>query len=341
MCFFSSIGASPYVSMQIVLNPFYYRPGVGCKRCRNAVFRSGTTAGAGRCSGAVFGAVETSYSIRPLAINPGSPYYVTMKLGWLTDIHLNFLNPADLTEFVVFLAKQEVGAFVITGDIAEGNTITKYLKILSDAIGKPVYFVLGNHDYYRGAIERVREEVANVCRMHDNLIWLNEAGVVPLTESAALVGHDGWADGRDGDYKNTDVLLSDHVLIRDFARCGKDERLELMQKLAGEAVGHFEKYLREALGKYEKVYLAVHPVPFKEACLYNGKMSSDDFLPHFASKVIGEKLTEIMQEYPERKLIVLCGHVHYPAEMDILPNMKVIVGGARYGSPQVQRVFEV
>jgi len=264
-----------------------------------------------------------------------------MKLGWLTDIHLNFLDPSDLTEFVVFLAKHDAEAFVITGDIAEGNTIRKYLKILADSIEKPIFFVLGNHDYYRATIAGAREEVSELCRTHENLIWLNEAGVVQMTDYAALVGHDGWADGRYGDYENTEVMLSDHILIRDFSRCDKDERLEVMQKLAGEAVEHFGKYLHEAFEECERAFAAVHPVPFEEACLYNGKMSSEDFLPHFASRVIGEKLTEIMRGYPEKQLTVLCGHVHFPAELEILPNLKVVVGGARYGSPQVQRVFEV
>jgi len=268
-------------------------------------------------------------------------YYETMRLAWLTDIHLNFLKNDDLAEFVVFLAKHDAEAFVITGDIAEGNTIGKYLKILAEAIDKQIYFVLGNHDFYRETIAGARVQVAKMCRAHDNLVWLNEAGVVRLTENAALVGHDGWADGRFGDYENTEVMLSDHILIRDFARCGKDERLELVQKLADDAVEHFERHLHDALRDYEIVYAATHPVPFKEACLYNGKMSSEDFLPHFASKIIGEKLKEIMQGYPENKLTVLCGHVHYPAEVEILPNLKVIVGGARYSYPQVQRVIEV
>ncbi len=278
---------------------------------------------------------------RLLAIVIGSPYYVRMKLAWLTDIHLNFLNQNDLAEFVAFLVGYDADAFVISGDIAEGNTIAHYLKVLADSLHRRVYFVLGNHDYYRESIERVREAVETVCRSRDNAVWLNGSGVVQLTQNTALVGHDGWADGRFGDYAASEVLLSDHILIRDFARRDREKTLRLMQELAGEAADHFERCLHDAFVEYDRVYLTVHPVPFKEACLYNGKMSSNDFLPHFASKVIGERLVEIMREYPERKLIVLCGHVHYPAEMDILPNLKVIVGGARYGSPQVQRVFEV
>ncbi len=37
----------------------------------------------------------------------------------------------------------------------------------------------------------------------------------------------------------------------------------------------------------------------------------------------------------------MCGHTHGEGEAQILPNLKVLTGGATYGEPTLQRVLEV
>ena len=41
-----------------------------------------------------------------------------------------------------------------------------------------------------------------------------------------------------------------------------------------------------------------------------------------------------------RELLVLCGHTHGSGETQILDNLHVLTGGAKYGEPAIQRVFE-
>jgi hypothetical protein len=48
-----------------------------------------------------------------------------------------------------------------------------------------------------------------------------------------------------------------------------------------------------------------------------------------------------MTAHPDRRMTVLCGHTHSPGEAQILPNLQVLTGGAVYGAPTVQRIFEV
>ena len=47
-----------------------------------------------------------------------------------------------------------------------------------------------------------------------------------------------------------------------------------------------------------------------------------------------------MTSRPDRQMTVLCGHTH-GAEAQVLPNLRVLTGGAEYGEPKVQRVLEV
>ena len=48
-----------------------------------------------------------------------------------------------------------------------------------------------------------------------------------------------------------------------------------------------------------------------------------------------------MAAHPECEMTVLCGHTHSPGEAQILPNLRVLTGGAEYGRPALQRVLTV
>lgn len=84
--------------------------------------------------------------------------------------------------------------------------------------------------------------------------------------------------------------------------------------------------LPQALSEFQHVIFATHVPPFREACWHRGKISDDDWLPHFTCKAVGDVLLEIMKENPDRKLIVLCGHTHGAGEAQQLPNLKVLTG---------------
>jgi predicted phosphodiesterase len=128
-------------------------------------------------------------------------------LAWVTDIHLNFLKGRQIQESCRTVKEQRPDAVLIGGDNAEAPTLSAYLTTLENELPCPIYCVLGNHDFYRGSIRGVRTEVEAPTRRSRRLVWLPSAGVVPLTETAALIGHDGWADGRLGDFDCSTVML--------------------------------------------------------------------------------------------------------------------------------------
>ena len=266
-----------------------------------------------------------------------------MKLAWLTDIHLNFLRPAARDAFLGMLADTEADAFVITGDIGEADDVAEYLTAIAGRVNRPVYFVLGNHDFYRGSIAGVRKKVRSLCSVTPNLHWLSDVNVVPLIDDACLVGHDGWGDGRFGDYHGSDVVLNDFGLIEEFGGFeeAKEERLAKLQALGDEAAAHFRAVLPAALERFRHVIVATHVPPFREACWHEGKVSDDNWLPFFSCKAVGDALVEVMAAAPGRTMTVLCGHTHGGGLAQMLPNLRVFTGGAKYGRPEVQRVIAV
>ena len=262
-----------------------------------------------------------------------------MRYAWLTDIHLEFLRDHEAIRFVEEIADQKLDGLFLTGDISIATKLEFHLQLFAERCQTPVYFVLGNHDYYGGAIETVRE-MAAVCNRSNLLHWLPATGVVELSKDACLVGHGGWADGRLGDYAGSRILLNDYLKIKNFVQAGSLGRLALLNSLGDQAAEYFKAILPESLAKYKQVIVLTHIPPFKEACWHKGAMGADDWLPHFSCKAVGDVLEKFMVEHPERQMTVLCGHTHSSGQVEVLPNLLVKTGGAEYGLPMIQEIME-
>jgi 3',5'-cyclic AMP phosphodiesterase CpdA len=263
-----------------------------------------------------------------------------VRLAWLTDVHLNFLSPRDVDRLCAEVAGAGVDAVCISGDISHAPDLERDLQRLA-AIGPPVYFVLGNHDFYHSHVAEVRVRVAALCARTPGLVWLGGAGAVALTPATALVGHDGWADGRAGDWEGSRILLNDYRLIGDLAGRPKAARLEALKALGDEAAAHFRAVVPAALARARRVIAVSHPPPFPEACRYLGFVTSDRWLPHLACVAAGEALHEAMAARPDREMTVLCGHTHHASKARMLPNLLVLTGRAEYGVPRIERIIDV
>jgi 3',5'-cyclic-AMP phosphodiesterase len=87
--------------------------------------------------------------------------------------------------------------------------------------------------------------------------------------------------------------------------------------------------------------LLTHVPPLRNACWHEGRVSNDEWAPHFTCQAMGEAILEIMSGRPDRQLTVLCGHTHSAGECRPLPNLVIYTGQAKYEEPEIQRVFEL
>lgn len=81
------------------------------------------------------------------------------RLAWITDVHLNFLDPPEVEEFFRTVSDTVADAVLLSGDVGEARDAAVRLNALHTAVGRPVYFVLGNHDFYRGSIAGLRSKI--------------------------------------------------------------------------------------------------------------------------------------------------------------------------------------
>jgi hypothetical protein len=262
-------------------------------------------------------------------------------VAWATDIHLNFASPERRTVFHAAVRSERPHALLLGGDIHEAPGLVEQLRALETDLRVPIFFVLGNHDYYRSTFDRVEARMRALSRESPALRWLPDAGVIELSPEVGLVGHGGWADGRNGDYWGSNLELSDDFLIGDFLGLGQRERLALLGRRADEAAAWARREIPAALERFRRLIVLTHVPPFQEAAWYEGKMSHPHYLPHFSSRVMGEALAEAARAHPDREILVLCGHTHGGGILEVLPNLTVVTGASRYGHPEVTGIIDL
>ena len=265
-----------------------------------------------------------------------------MRVAWLTDLHLDFLEPNRIEWFMNQVERQHPDAFLITGDISDGRTVIEMLNWFGHSWSKPIYFVLGNHDFYGASIAKVRKTTIELCNHLPRLNYLTVAEKpVLLNESVALIGHDGWADARIGDYERSMVMMSDYKFIAEFHGLTKLARWEVLKQYGRDAADFLRKQLDQAVAERGHILIATHVPPLREACWHEGMLSDDEWAPHFTCLAIGELLLEYAARYPRIHFTVLCGHTHSPGECKPVANLHIMTGGARYGAPTVCRMFNL
>lgn len=275
-----------------------------------------------------------------------------MKAAWLTDIHLNFPSRNAREDFYKQIVETGCDVIFITGDIADAISTPDILAAMREATGKNIYFVCGNHDYYHGDVNEMRDIYSNLPSKH--IVYLTRGHANYLTSNTCLVGVDGWADGVYGDYKNSHVVLNDSRLIADLwyartmqgiyeqAKNRADALLSKMVDLATNDAKHLLKQLIIAKRVRPKnIIVLTHVPPFEECCLWQGKRTGKDFLPFYASYVTGHVLRTFAKKYPEINFLVLCGHTHCKAEYQAEPNLLVKTGGAEYNGPEIQELIDI
>jgi len=268
-----------------------------------------------------------------------------MRAAWLTDIHLNFIDVSARQNFYQTIVSENIDSVWITGDIAEAPCLADILIEMAEKINKSIYFVLGNHDYYRGQVNEVRHVMATLTASHPNLFWLPVSSIHLLDQDIFLIDQDGWADGRLGDYVNSRVALNDSRMITDLFQekiVGRFQLLEKMQQFADADSRKLQEILEQVINKNpKKVVVLTHVPPFKESSMHQGKVSDDDWLPYFSTKIMGDVLMQAAQQNPDVEFLVLCGHTHSEAIYQPLSNLIVETGKAEYRHPEIQKIISI
>lgn len=255
------------------------------------------------------------------------------RLGWATDLHVNFVTLADWERFVAEVRDAHLDGLLVTGDISEAEDLSFQLRRMEAEIDVPIFFVLGNHDFYHGSIEQIRETVRDTSEQLPKLHYLTGAQPIPLAESWTLVGDDGWADARAGDYYQSPVRMNDFQLIQDLTGLDSKTRRKRLRREGAASAVRLHRLLTIAAQHSRQILVLTHVPPFLESCWYEGAHSDDWWSPFFVNHTLGWMLRRFCTAHPGHQITVLCGHTHHAGFSQIAKNLRVWTGAAEYGAP--------
>ena len=205
-----------------------------------------------------------------------------MRLAWATDIHLNFVSEDAVHSFCQSILSEQPDALCLTGDIAEGCDIIQWLEFLEAHLTLPIYFVLGNHDYYHASIALVRQQISQLDASIHHINWLGDGKAIALSQNTALIGHGGWGDARAGDFMSTPIRINDHRLIEELSNLPREILMHKLRDLGSEAASTLNQALNKVLPWANHILILTHVPPFVGACWYQGQAGADErWIPDF------------------------------------------------------------
>jgi 3',5'-cyclic-AMP phosphodiesterase len=267
------------------------------------------------------------------------------KYAWITDVHLDFLGEDNnkLIQFGESLVRDNPTGIFITGDISVAKKVTFHLSAIEKIVKRPIYFILGNHDYYGSSIENVRKQMREVTNISPFLRYMQTMPYYSLGATTAVVGHDGWYDANWGDWKGSTMKILDWTAIKEFTLVNGSKQTIVTEarKLAQEGAMHIHNGIKQAVRYHKTIVVLTHFPPFPQSHMHEGKVGEPGAMPWFVSKMMGDMLMDASKAFPTHKFIVLCGHTHGKWDGQITNNLEVHVGGADYYKPALQGLIEV
>lgn len=270
------------------------------------------------------------------------------QILWGTDLHYNFpereyLNALhekvrESMESVTDGVKDETLALLISGDTSEAHLLKSHLELIRKNINVPIFFVCGNHDYWKKKMSTTRQMITKLTEETD-IKWLGAIPYGKLTEQTAVVGHDGWYDALEGDWQNSNFFMQDWAVIPEFHGKTMLEIVDFCRSLAHVGADHVKLGFKKAVEDgFKNIIIVTHVPPYRQASMHKGKPGSDKTVCWYTSQIMGDALYEISAENPDVNVTVLCGHTHSTATVRVLPNLVVHVGHAEYYEPRYRTV---
>jgi 3',5'-cyclic-AMP phosphodiesterase len=273
------------------------------------------------------------------------PYTTTItkmirNLLWMSDLHLDQAPTKNCSKLLHELTKAEYDAALVTGDTAASATLVPHLKALAHACApRPLFVVLGNHDFYGSSLCATQGEVRVLCHKVTNLHHLQDHGAVWLNPQTVLLGHHGWADARCGWGSKTCIRNPDHWCIDDFRKLDQAGRFELMAELGIASTSWIRQNLNTVLRKADTLIVATHVPAFQTSAHYNGAPCGPCHSPHYVHASLGGLLIGSARHNPQKRFIALSGHTHSEVQDHILTNLESKVAGTKRGHPQIQGIL--
>ncbi len=261
-------------------------------------------------------------------------------IAWLSDTHLDMVEASWFDALCAEIRESDAQAIWLTGDIATGTDVCDWLVQMHKQTQLPLYFVLGNHDYYYSSFAQVDQDIQAVLKDHDGIIWMDTQDSISLDSQTSLVGVGGWGDARAGDFHNTPIRINDHRLIQELSNISREKVYERLLERGTMMANRLSEQLSKCIDS-QVIWVLTHVPPFEQACWYKGKAGDPNWTADFVCFAVGEVLERFAQEHPNKQIQVLCGHGHNRGIVRKQKNLIVHTAHAEYRKPKVEAYWSL
>ncbi len=321
-----------------------------------------------------------------------------MRILHLTDVHLDHLETtmrpyvnekgqvySDPTRaFCDYynrrIKNDEIDCIILTGDISVSVHLQKHLNYLDANLKCPVYFILGNHDYYGDEAifggnsmqfaETFNGPVLQYLTKYQDLVVDREDD---KNHRIAILGTDGWFDGKYASMAESDLSMSDFFCIKEhkdiftaavneafdnkkfIPKVGEspmvsyqhqfgipEQLIQQFQKNAERFANILKLQIECAVKDNADTFvIGTHYAPYIKNSVYRGRISDKHWLPYFSCKSVGDVIIDAAETYVNKQFVVLCGHSHGEATNQVLPNLVCHTTEAKYREIYAGRIVVV
>lgn len=263
-----------------------------------------------------------------------------MQIGFATDIHLDHPNlwTTDKAGIGRFIA-ENLEVLLVGGDISTGTHFERHFSAFCEGAGIPVYFVLGNHDFWDAPEATVRETAGKFPG------YLDQAGVVELTPCLGLVGRSGWYDTLSGNPLTSRIRVNDWVSIPRLQGLWADKYLlqKACRQWSEEEAEKARVDLVKAAKEYPTVIFITHFPCFTATCWNeHGRLDTGEsgWWPWSINTTLGQTILDVVAEHPQTDFTILSGHTHGGGRKQLRSNLTCISGKAVYGTPRLAAAWQ-
>lgn len=231
-----------------------------------------------------------------------------MKFTWVSDPHLNHM--AHTLSAIDYIVENTNETLLVGGDMYSAVNLLGVFTTLLDELKakkKQAYAVLGNHDFYGGSIQEVR----NNLKGFKNSIFEPSLRRTPVfLGDLAIVGTGGVGDATRGCQDPSKLRLNDEVYIKELTIAEENGQLKSeLLRLSNEHALYLTSLLNQTSSQ-SKIIILTHVAPWPEASWHEGKIGDAAGLARFCWGLGGEVIDSYSTAYPEKEIVVLCGHGH-------------------------------
>jgi len=279
------------------------------------------------------------------------------KYVWITDTHFNVREKtiiADLKKIESILQQESADGLILSGDISIASKLVFQLGMLEQAVKKPIYFTLGNHDFWGAAYDDVDRVMKELTLISPFLKYLPSSEYQQIGATTCLIGANTWYDAILGK-SDTFLVMGDWIKMKDYVTAFEGNTLsetvpmtmkqhnaivEVSRQLSRKAVDQVVKGIKAAMrNNFKNIVIVSHVPPFQEVCMHKENPSDKNYLPWYTSKLLGDAIMIAAKQLPDCNFTVLCGHTHTYCEKRLEKNLLVIAGSGNYDFVEVSGVI--